>query len=119
MTPTLRDKLAEDRFKTGAIPMTLLNYLEQIEKRAAGDNRLSHRARPDCEAAPWVVSEVKRLEGQSAKLLEMVRVAVEALKESDCTCGSESSCSDHSYKDGGCIRCEALTQLKEIAGKGL
>lgn len=47
-----------------------------------------------------------------AALCSALRRAVEGLKESDCTCGSEGPDSDHSHIDGGCIRCEALTEIR-------
>lgn len=32
--------------------------------------RLSERVRPDCEAAPWVVQEIKKLESENERLRE-------------------------------------------------
>ena len=31
---------------------------------------LSERVRPDCEAAPWVVEEIKKLEKENKRLIE-------------------------------------------------
>jgi len=47
-------------------------------------------------------------------LIEVIRVMQSALKESDCTCGSEGDCSDFSHIDGGCIRCEALARAEKL-----
>jgi len=44
--------------------------------------KLSERVRPDCEAAPWVVEEIKRLERElSDAYLELrkIRPAVKAI----------------------------------------
>ena len=38
---------------------------------------LSDRLRPDCEAAPWVIEEVKMLELENARLREALEYVIE------------------------------------------
>jgi hypothetical protein len=48
------------------------------------DRSLSERLRPDVEAAPWVISEVKKLEArireQEARIAELESISLEQIK---------------------------------------
>lgn len=57
---------------------------------------LSDRIRPNMEAAPWVIEEVKKLEAEVERLRNGLRTIREELLEEDCDCPPEwprcSSC---------------------------
>lgn len=122
--------------------MTLTDYLSEVSARAAkatsgpwgihiGHDRFSTNPGPygaylefgsdyNSLVSSWsdgTKEFVTHARQDVPKLVEMLRVAHKAILEMECTCGSESDCSDQSYKDGGCFLHEALSHLDRLAAK--
>lgn len=74
---------------------------------------LSERIRPNVEAAPWVIEEVKRLEAENAKLEWMVNLLSVEVHD------WEDHASDHaarsSYLIRECAKQKALSQYPDKA----
>lgn len=70
--------------------------------------KLSDRIRPDVEAAPWVIEEVKKLEAEVAHL----RDTLEDFAEYDCE--YEDNCpSNAGTRHGTCVGCKARQALEK------
>jgi hypothetical protein len=53
---------------------------EKQEPTPKDKNALSHRIRPNCEAAPWVIEAVKKIENDNSKLKAKLERAKDALR---------------------------------------
>lgn len=94
---------------------------EKQEPTPKDKNALSHRIRPNCEAAPWVIEAVKKIENENAKLKAKLEKAMPIVRNAVGTCRNSGLYGPLGIPSGGCAKsahacqsCIAKEALKEL-----